>query len=51
MRKNNVIQTGVTFGSEGGDIQIGSYNIFEDKTFIYNPHPSQALIIGDFNWI
>ncbi len=51
MKKNNVVQSGVTFASEGGDIQIGNYNIFEDKCFVYNPSQSQPLIIGDFNWI
>jgi carbonic anhydrase/acetyltransferase-like protein (isoleucine patch superfamily) len=51
MKKNNVVQIGVTFQSEGGDIQVGNYNVFEDKVLVYNPSPNQPLVIGDFNVI
>ena len=35
--------------SEGGDIKIGNYNIFEDKVMIYNSSKTQPMFIGNFN--
>jgi hypothetical protein len=44
-----VFHCGVTFASEGGDIIVGSYNVFEDKALIYNTSNKDPLIIGDYN--
>lgn len=49
VKKNNVFHCGVTFASEGGDIIIGNFNIFEDKVLIYNSSSKEAMVVGDYN--
>ena len=48
--ENNVIHPWVRFMSEGGDIRIGSKNIFEEKTVIYNKSSTNPMVIGDENY-
>ena len=47
--KENLFNYQVLFRSEGGDIIIGSRNIFEDSVCIYNKSKTQPLIIGNYN--
>ncbi len=48
--KNNVFHPMIYIFSEGGDIVIGSSNVFEEKTFIYNKSKTNQMIIGDDNY-
>ncbi len=50
IKENNVFHSQVIFASEGGDINIGNYNIFEDKVIIHNISPTETLNIGDMNY-
>lgn len=50
IKKNNVFHSQVIFASEGGDINVGSYNIFEDKVIIHNISSTETLNIGDMNY-
>ncbi len=51
IKKNNVFHTGITFASEGGNIIVGNFNIFDDRVLIYNTSPKETLNIGDYNQI
>lgn len=47
--QNNIFHACVTLKSEGGDIKIGNFNIFEDRVVIYNKSSSTTMFIGNFN--
>ena len=47
--KENLFNPAIIFRSEGGDIVIGSRNIFEETVYIYNKSKTQPLIIGNYN--
>ena len=48
--ENNIFHPMVYICSEGGDIIIGNFNIFEEKAFIYNKSKTNPMIIGDANY-
>lgn len=49
--QNNVFHVRVYLMSEGGNIKIGNFNIFEDKVMIYNTSTTQTMYIGNFNHV
>ena len=47
--KENLFNPAITFKSEGGDIIIGSRNLFEEGVILYNRSKTQPMIIGNYN--
>ena len=48
--KGNIFESSVEIDTAGGEIEIGTYNVFEAFVRIYNSSKTEKMIIGSYNY-